>query len=79
MSLAIGQNPSYINNIESGKALPSMAGFFFICEYLGITPCEFFDTDSVSPMELRELAAKLKKLDHRQLRILSALVSELIK
>ena len=25
MSLAIGQNPGYINNIESGKSLPSRA------------------------------------------------------
>ena len=32
MSLSIGQNPGYINNIETGKALPSMASFFFICE-----------------------------------------------
>ena len=32
MSLSIGQNPGYINNIETGKALPSMSGFFYICE-----------------------------------------------
>ena len=38
MSLSIGQNPGYINSIENGKSLPSMAGFFFICEYLDITP-----------------------------------------
>ena len=37
MSLALGQNPSYINRIENGKALPSMQGFFSICEYLQIT------------------------------------------
>ena len=43
MSLSIGQNPGYINNIESGKALPSMSGFFYICEYLGVTPRDFFD------------------------------------
>ena len=40
MSLSIGQNPGYINNIETGKALPSMASFFFICDFLGITPQE---------------------------------------
>ena len=34
MSLSIGQNQSYIYNIESGKALPSMSSFFFICDYL---------------------------------------------
>ena len=30
MSLSIGQNAGYINNIETGKALPSMSGFFYI-------------------------------------------------
>lgn len=34
MSLSIGQNPGYINNIETGKALPSMASFFFISNTL---------------------------------------------
>ena len=62
MSLSIGQNPGYINNIESGKALPSMAAFFYICEYLSITPQEFFDTDSQQPAELRQLNENLKKL-----------------
>ena len=28
MSLSIGQNPVYINNIESGKALPSIMGLY---------------------------------------------------
>ena len=28
MSLSIGQNASYINNIQNGKALPTMTGFF---------------------------------------------------
>ena len=38
MSLAIGQNSSYINRIENQRAFPSMQGFFYICEYLGVTP-----------------------------------------
>ena len=29
MSLSIGQNAGYINNIETGKALPSMGNFFY--------------------------------------------------
>lgn len=41
MSLSIGQNPGYIHNIECGRALPSMECFFFICEYLKITPADF--------------------------------------
>ena len=47
MSLSIGQNAGYINNIETGKALPSMTSFFYICEYLDITPQEFFDADRI--------------------------------
>lgn len=74
MSLAIGQNPSYINNIETGKALPSMSGFFFICEYLNVTPQEFFDTESAAPEEFRILTDKLKKLDPEQIKHLSALI-----
>ena len=50
MSLAIGQNSSYINRIENKKALPSMQGFFYICEYLEITPKNFFDEDDVRPV-----------------------------
>ena len=28
MSLSIGQNPGYINNIETGKSMPSLTGIF---------------------------------------------------
>ena len=42
MSLSLGQGAGYINNIENGKNLPSMAMFFEICEFLGVSPKEFF-------------------------------------
>ena len=38
MSLALGQNGSYINRIENKQAFPSMQAFFYICEYLQISP-----------------------------------------
>lgn len=43
MSLSLGQSESYINKIENNYSLPSMTGFFYICDYLGITPKDFFD------------------------------------
>ena len=55
MSLSLGQSPSYINNIENGISYPSMTVFFYICEYLGVTPKEFFDTGSTCPTKLQEL------------------------
>lgn len=77
MSLSIGQNAGYINNIETGKALPSMASFFYICEYLGITPQEFFDTEAEQPKELAKLISDLKKLNKRQLENIAGIVSDL--
>ena len=74
MSLSIGQNPGYINNIESGRALPSMNTFFFICEYLNISEAEFFSLDNPYPEELRHLIENLKKLNKDQLIHLQAIV-----
>ena len=79
MSLSIGQNHAYINNIESGKALPSMTIFFYICEYLNLTPAEFFDMNSKNPMKLQGLIEDLKKLDDKQLDNIADIVKDLIK
>lgn len=67
MSLAIGQNHGYINSIESGKNLPTMKGFFYICDYLNIRPDEFFRTDIDYPEEVRDLTKELSKLDKNEL------------
>jgi transcriptional regulator with XRE-family HTH domain len=79
MSLSIGQNPGYINNIETGKSLPSMTNFFYICEYLNITPMEFFDFDSSCPRELDVLTKDLKKLSDSQLKNIQGIVQDLAK
>ena len=79
MSLSIGQNPGYINNIETGKAKPSMDAFFFICDYLGITPAAFFDTDAESPSKLNAIIADMKRLNDVQLDTIATLVRELLK
>ena len=42
LSLKLGYNPGYVNAIENQNVLPSMSAFFYICQYLKITPCEFF-------------------------------------
>lgn len=79
MSLSIGQNPGYINNIETGKALPSMSGFFYICEYLQLSPKDFFDIDAKNPEKLNELMKDLKKLDDKQLDSIASIVQGLVK
>ena len=78
MSLALGQNPSYINRIENGKALPSMQGFFSICEYLQITPGEFFNEETGSPREIRELTEKMEKLTSEQRNLIRQVIEQFL-
>lgn len=62
MSLSLGQSESYINKIENGRTLPSMTGFIYICEYFGLTPQEFFDTETSSPSKSKEISNEIKRL-----------------
>ena len=79
MSLSIGQSAGYINNIENGINYPSMNLFFYICEYLGVTPKEFFDTESNTPEKIRELSEEAQKLSSEQLDHIIAIVKGLNK
>jgi len=79
MSLSIGQNPGYINNIENGKALPSMANFFYICDFLEITPMDFFDFDSSHPADTAMLYHALNQLSDSQFNNIKEIVYDLIK
>ena len=79
MSLAIGQNAGYINNIESGKSLPSLPGIFYICDYLGVTASEFFDLDTKNPTKLNGIISDLKMLDDQQLDSIANLVKGLTR
>ena len=61
MSLTLGQNNSYINQIENKKALPSLQGLFYICEYFGITPQQFFDDGNAYPVQLADLVEDMQE------------------
>lgn len=69
MSLAIGQSGSYINKIENHNNYPSMNIFFYICDFLEITPEEFFNYDNtlitskinLSTFESLKCSPKLKE------------------
>ena len=77
MSLSLEQSASYINTIEAGKSFPSMTAFFYICEYLHISPMEFFDFSSENPWQMKELGEKIKILPPRQIETILTLVDGL--
>ena len=77
MSLSLGQSESYINKIENQRSLPSMQVFFYLCEYLNITPEEFFDRNVTHPLLLSETLAELEKLDSNQLEHILAITKDI--
>ena len=79
MSLSLGQNPGYIRAIESGSAFPAMSSFFYICEYLNVTPQEFFDFNEDHADGINALVNQLDKLDEEQIQTLTAFIKTIDK
>lgn len=76
MSLALVQNKSYIQGISSGRALPSMGAFLEICDYLEITPAEFFAEKKPNPL-LHAFYEKAERLSQEDLLLLDRLADRL--
>ena len=79
MSLSLGQSTNYINSIENKHSLPSMSMFLYICEFLGISPMDFFDEGNKDPELVARTAEAMKGLDKEDLELVYALVSRLSK
>lgn len=77
MSYDLGHSRGYINNISSGKALPSMNEFLLICEYFSITPREFFDAEIKNPESLQNIISKVKKLSEEDIALISGIIDRL--
>ena len=51
----LGRSRSYMQGISSGRALPSMTKFLAICDYLEMTPKDFFNEGNSNPTLLHQL------------------------
>lgn len=67
MSYDLGHSRGYINNISSGKTLPSMSEFFAICDYFSITPMEFFNDKLQNPTLLNSALLRMEQLNEKDL------------
>ena len=79
MSYDLGHSRGYVNNISSGKSLPSMTEFLAICEYFGITPIEFFNDHVTDPNLMRKTVEGLEQLDIDDLELIQRTVERLRK
>lgn len=79
MSYDLGHSRGYINNISSGKSLPSLTELFAICDYLGITPLEFFDDGVENPGLKNSVLKEIEQLDPADLALTLQNIRRLLK
>lgn len=79
MSYDLGHSRGYVNNISSGKSLPSLNEFFAICDYFDITPQEFFDTADKNPILLSKAIDEMKSLSDEDMLLVLTLINRLNK
>jgi Helix-turn-helix. len=77
MSLSLGQSESYINKIENSKAFPSMEMFFYICDFLNISPKDFFDYDVKNPNLIEEIIQDLNSIDYNYVKNIHEIIKGL--
>lgn len=74
MSQDLGHSKSYIANIISKKTLPSMGEFLYMCQYLGVTPSQFFDVDCNEPILAQKITEQTKGMDEKKLNALLSIM-----
>lgn len=79
MSYDLGHSKSYVQSISSGRALPSMPEFLYICDYFGVTPAEFFNTEEDEILKQKELNRETNNLTADDLDLLIQIAKRLKK
>ena len=79
MSYDLGHSRGYIYNISSGKALPPMKEFFSICDYLEVTPQQFFDESAQNPELIQKALEGMRQLDEDDMLMLLGILNRMLK
>ena len=79
MSYDLGHSKSYVQSISSGRAMPSMGEFLYMCEYFGITPAQFFSSDNNDPVTENSILDELRDLDDDDLQMILMIAKRLNK
>lgn len=79
MSLDLGHSRSYMQGISSGRALPSMSEFLAICDYLDVTPRDFFEENNNNPPLVAQICDMSKSLSDDDLALILALIARMSK
>ncbi len=76
-SSKMGRSHSYLGNITSGRALPSMTDFLEICRLLNVAPKDFFDEENQQPTYRESLFEDLMHLSSKDVVLIKSIIERL--
>ena len=79
MSTDMGHSKSYMQGISSGRSVPSLGEFLYMCEYLGVTPREFFDDGIRAPQAVHTLYELTCDMSERDVKFLIETAKRLLE
>ena len=79
LSLDLGYSSEATNQIETGRANPTLEYIMTFCDHFGLTIGEFFNEELTYPIQLKELIKKLGTLNSAELATVSDMVTHLTK
>ena len=77
MSTDLGHSKGYIQSITSGRALPSLNEFMYMCHYLGVSPKDFFYENVTEAPLVRQLWIIAQQMSEEDLRLLISIAKRL--
>lgn len=63
----IGKTPGYIASMTKNKSIPTFKTLYSICEYFGISLCQFFDEGIVYPLIINQIVDEFLKMNEEDL------------
>lgn len=79
MSISLGQSHNFIHNIESERNFPTMLNFCYICEFLRISPKDFFDYSKPHSARMAAVIEELEKLNDEQFNSIASVIEHMNK
>ena len=77
MGVVLGHSRGYMQRSGSGRSLPSMAEFLYICKYLDVTPSDFFNEEIDHPALVKSAREGISGLSEKDLSLLLTLIERL--
>ena len=77
MSRDLGHSDGYIHHIVAGRSMPSITEFFYICDYLDVTPASFFMMDCETNLLEQMITSEIQGMPEDELRLILQLIHKI--